>query len=190
MNTIWSLEKSMGRRLESFEDLVGLGVEHFQHLFQAPEGAQLMDIMRLTQVFPRFVGEEENLSLMEEVSEEELKLALQSFQKDKSPRPDGWTIEFFTELYELLGDEILKVVETLQDRYIHINNSKDKLIWGMTPIGSFSIQEAYKIKGGFNQDTSDQVWKNVWEAKLWKKNSTFTWKKLSLRALPTLLMQT
>ena len=67
--------------------------------------------MRITQVFPRFVGEEENLSLMEEVTKEELKLALQSFQKDKSPGPDGWTIEFFIELYELLGDDILKVVE-------------------------------------------------------------------------------
>ena len=38
----------MGRRLETFEDLAGLGVEHFQHLFQALEGAQLVDIMRIT----------------------------------------------------------------------------------------------------------------------------------------------
>ena len=66
----------MGRSLETFEDLASLGVEHFQHLFQAQEGAQLMEIMRITQVFPQFVGEEENLSLMEEVTEEELKLAL------------------------------------------------------------------------------------------------------------------
>ena len=102
MNTIWSLENSLGRRLESFEDLAGLGVEHFQQLFRAPEGAQQVEIMRITQVFPQFVGEEENLSLMEEVTEEELKLALQSFQMDKSPRLYGWSIEFFTELYHLL----------------------------------------------------------------------------------------
>ena len=67
--------------------------------------------MRIAQVFPRFVGEEDNLSLMEEVTEEELKMALQSFQKDKSPGPDSWTIEFFIKLYELLGDDILKVVD-------------------------------------------------------------------------------
>ena len=47
-NTIWSLENSLGRRLEYFEDLAGLGVEHFQHLFQAPVDAQLVDIMRIT----------------------------------------------------------------------------------------------------------------------------------------------
>ena len=48
---------------------------------------------------------------MEEVSEDELKAALQIFQKDKRLGPDGWTIEFFTGLYELLGVDILKVVE-------------------------------------------------------------------------------
>ena len=70
-----------------------------------------MEIMHIAQVFSLFVGVEENLALMEEVIEEELKMALQSFQKDKSLGPDGWTIEFFIELYELLGDDILKVVE-------------------------------------------------------------------------------
>ena len=47
--------------------------------------------------------EEENLALMEELTEEELKVALHSFQKDKSPGPDGWTIEFFIDLFDLLG---------------------------------------------------------------------------------------
>ena len=59
--------------------MAGIGVEHFQHLFRAPEGTQLVEIMRIAQVFPRFMGEEENQSLMEEVTEEELKLALHSF---------------------------------------------------------------------------------------------------------------
>ena len=43
----------------------------------------------MTQLFPSFVGVEENLSLMEIVTEEELKVALHSFQKDKISGPDG-----------------------------------------------------------------------------------------------------
>ena len=39
---------------------------------------------------------------MKEVSEEELKEVLGSFQKDKSPGTDGWTIEFFLDLFEIL----------------------------------------------------------------------------------------
>ena len=76
LNTIWILEDSMGRTHETFEDMASLGFEHFQQLFQAPEGSQLMEIMHIAQVFPHFVGEEDNLSLMEEVIEEELKMAL------------------------------------------------------------------------------------------------------------------
>ena len=62
-------------------------------------------------MFLLFVGPDENHSLMEEVSEEELKCVLQSFQKDKIPGPDGWLIEFFMELYDMLGQDLLQVVE-------------------------------------------------------------------------------
>ena len=75
-NTIWCLEDERGRSHESFEDMAETGVDHFQNLFKAPVGAHIVEIMRIAQVFLCFVGEEENLSLMEEVSEEELKAAL------------------------------------------------------------------------------------------------------------------
>lgn len=54
-----------------------------------------MEIIQLAHFFPRFLDVEENLEQMEEVSMEELKTTLHSFQKDKSPKRDGWTIEFF-----------------------------------------------------------------------------------------------
>jgi hypothetical protein len=41
------------------------------------------------------VDEEGNQDLYAEVTEAELKDTLQSFQKDKSPGPDGWSIEFY-----------------------------------------------------------------------------------------------
>jgi hypothetical protein len=41
--------------------------------------------------------------LMEEVTLEELKEVMRRFQKDKSPGPDGWTIEFFMGFFDLLG---------------------------------------------------------------------------------------
>lgn len=48
---------------------------------------------------------------MEEVIEEELKEVLHNFQKDKSLVSDWWSIKFFLGLYELIGLDILKVVE-------------------------------------------------------------------------------
>ena len=90
----------------SFNEKARIGVAHFKNLFKAPPWASIVEVIRVAQLFPRFVEEEDNLSLMEE-----LKVTLHSFQKDKSPGLDGWTIEFFLGLYDLLGGDLLKVME-------------------------------------------------------------------------------
>jgi len=110
-NTIWKLEDSEGREENTFEGMARIGVSHFQNLFKANNQASIEEVVRLAQLFPGFVNEEENQKLYEKVTEDELKEALNSFQKDKSPGPDGWTIEFFQELYDFLGNDILRVVE-------------------------------------------------------------------------------
>jgi len=68
-------------------------------------------IVRVSLFFPSFVGEDENRSLMEEVSKEDLKKVIHVFHKDKSLGPKGWPIEFFIGLYEQIGVDILRVVE-------------------------------------------------------------------------------
>ena len=39
-------------------------------------------------------------------------MALKSFKKDKSPGPDGWPVEFFLAFFDLLGSELINVVES------------------------------------------------------------------------------
>ena len=38
-------------------------------------------------------------------------VALKSFSKDKSPGPDGWTIEFYLHFFDLVGPDLLELVE-------------------------------------------------------------------------------
>ena len=47
------------------------------------------------------------MELTKEVSEEEIKETLLSFQKEKSPGPDGWTVEFFLAGYDIIGRDLL-----------------------------------------------------------------------------------
>jgi len=110
-NTIWSLRDEEGVTHHTFEDKARCGVNHFQNLFKAPEQASIAEVIRVAQLFPRFVDDEGNQALMKEVDEEEIKAALSSFQKDKSPGPDGWSIEFFLDLFEVLGNDLRLVVE-------------------------------------------------------------------------------
>jgi hypothetical protein len=37
--------------------------------------------------------------------------ALKSFSKDKSPGPDGWTVEFYLHFFDLLGLDLQELVE-------------------------------------------------------------------------------
>jgi hypothetical protein len=41
----------------------------------------------------------------------ELWEVLKSFAKDKSLGPDGWTVEFFIHFFDLVGDDLLEMVE-------------------------------------------------------------------------------
>jgi len=41
----------------------------------------------------------------------ELERTLNWFKKDKSPGPDGWIIEFYLAFYDIIGQDLLKVVD-------------------------------------------------------------------------------
>jgi hypothetical protein len=61
--------------------------------------------------FPIFFNKEENINLMWEVSKDDIKEFRCCLQKDKSLGPYGWLVEFFLGLYELISEDLLKVVE-------------------------------------------------------------------------------
>ena len=48
---------------------------------------------------------------MEEVSMDELIGVIYSFQIDKIPSPDWWTIEYFLETFSIMGGDLLWEVE-------------------------------------------------------------------------------
>lgn len=66
--------------------------------------------MRVAEFFPRFVNDEDAEELSKEITLEELEATMRGFQRDKSPGPDGWSIEFYLAFFELLGQDLLKVI--------------------------------------------------------------------------------
>eukprot|EP00253_Pinus_taeda_P006377 PITA_06377 len=110
-NTIWNLPLPEGGLADSFNKLSQLGTSHFRNIYRSPPGTNLVEIINVANHFPRFVNEEDTKELFAPVTTEELESTLKWFKKDKSPGQDGWTIEFYLALYELLGPDLLKVVE-------------------------------------------------------------------------------
>lgn len=110
-NTIWKLKNEEGEEANTFEELSLLGRNHFQSLFADQGEITLAEIIRTAQCFPRYVEDEEAESLMYEVSKEEVESVIKSMAKDKSPGPDGRTIELFQHFFEQIGTELTEVVE-------------------------------------------------------------------------------
>jgi hypothetical protein len=50
------------------------------------------------------VSGEEALLLERRCSLEDLSSILKAFSKDKSPGPNGWTVDFFLHYFELVGE--------------------------------------------------------------------------------------
>jgi hypothetical protein len=62
------------------------------------------------------VNEEDTLQLERPCTKEELWEVLKLFAKDKSLGPDGWTVEFFLHFFDLVGGDLLEVVEDSRTR--------------------------------------------------------------------------
>jgi hypothetical protein len=110
-NSIWQLKDQDGKKEHTFEGMAKIGKKFFQDLYKAENKATIEEVIRMVQYFPGFTSEEDNRMLMEKVTIEELKDVMKRFQKDKSPRPDGWTIEFFLGFFDTIGQDILSLVE-------------------------------------------------------------------------------
>eukprot|EP00253_Pinus_taeda_P025512 PITA_25512 len=110
-NTIWRLKDEEGRDVSSFHELSGLGKRHFQNIFTDQREATITEVFKTVQSFPRFVEEDEAEDLLIPVTKEEVEVAMKLMGKDKSPGPDGWTIELFLHFFEQIGAEITEVVE-------------------------------------------------------------------------------
>eukprot|EP00253_Pinus_taeda_P026707 PITA_26707 len=110
-NIIWNIPLPKGGFADSFNKLSHLGTSHFRNLYKSPPDVNLADIINVASHFPRFVNEEDAEELFAPKTSGELEGTLKWFKKDRSPGPDGWTNEFYLAFYEILGQDLLKVVE-------------------------------------------------------------------------------
>eukprot|EP00253_Pinus_taeda_P006943 PITA_06943 len=110
-NTIWNLKNDEGREANTFESLLNLGRNHFQNLFADQGEITIAEVIKTAQCFPWYVEEEEADSIMREVSKEEVESIIKSMAKNKSPGPDGWTIELFQHFFDQIDAELTELVE-------------------------------------------------------------------------------
>lgn len=65
----------------------------------------------MARLFSHTISGEDALSLDRPCTLHEVSTALKSFSKDKSPGPNGWIVEFYLHFFDLIGLELLELVE-------------------------------------------------------------------------------
>jgi len=94
INIVWKVNMNDGLDAENYEDIAKCGVEHFKGIYKEDERVIIVEVIRKTYLFPRFIVEEDNNNILEELSKDKLYILLHSLQKDKILSPNGWSVEF------------------------------------------------------------------------------------------------
>jgi hypothetical protein len=86
-------------------------VSHFKQQFKAPTNQNIFEKATTTALYPHFISAEAAADLYKPVTLTEIKDILSQFKKERSPGPDGWTSEFFIYYFDLVGVDLLQLVE-------------------------------------------------------------------------------
>ena len=98
-------------RVENDQALKDLGVRNFHRIFKDDNLTTISAQLNFIKLYPAFFSPEARSNFSSKVTILEIERALKSFKKDKSPGPDGFPVEFFLAFFDLLGDELVLLVE-------------------------------------------------------------------------------
>jgi hypothetical protein len=108
---IWSIDSENNGTIRGQEALKKEAVFYFEHLFKSDGGLSLPNKVTTASLFTTLVTQSEAADLFKPVTLQELKNILFLFKKERSPGPDGWTAEFFSHFFYLVGPDLLQMVE-------------------------------------------------------------------------------
>ena len=111
LNTIWKIHDDSSNLVEGVEAIAEAEIQHFEFLFKEEADLHLPEIVQSAGFFPSSVSEVDNCELMKPVRMQDLKHILSISKNDKSPGPDGIPIEVYRCLFDVLGEDLLRVIE-------------------------------------------------------------------------------
>ena len=87
-----------------------LGEQHFSYLFQDEGNTSIVDQLKVINLSPSYIREDEAGIFLSEITFSEVEGELKGLKKDKSLGLDDWPMEFFLWFFDLVGLDLLRVV--------------------------------------------------------------------------------
>jgi hypothetical protein len=107
---LWEVKDETDHFHSGQEDIKKEVVRHFNNFYKESNNS-IVDQIATVRLYPRMTTEEEVLRLEIPCTKEEILEVLWGFTKDKSPGPDGWTVEFYLHYFDLLVEDLVEAVE-------------------------------------------------------------------------------
>jgi len=108
---IWEINDGTGVLHTGQQAIKVEAVKFFKYFFNDTGQNTIVNQINTVRMFPNIVREEDIRHLEKIVTKNEIFEILRGFAKDKSHGPDGWTVEFFLHFFELIGQDLLNMVE-------------------------------------------------------------------------------
>lgn len=120
-NSIWKIEAESGGFVYSQHDIEREATIFFQKQYRR-RPSELHDVLWMIDRIPVMFDEAANEEFFKAITESEILEVIKKFQKDKSPGPDGWPIEFFQHFFDLFKHDLLGMVDATRMSG-HINSA-------------------------------------------------------------------
>jgi hypothetical protein len=115
---IWEIIDGNGVIISEQGAIKEATVHHFKYFYRAQDTMNSTEQIKIVGLYPRMVNDEESSILYKPVTLEELKQVLFNFKKDKSPGPDGWSTEFFTFFFDIVGEDLLEYGGRIEEAWL------------------------------------------------------------------------
>jgi hypothetical protein len=108
---IWEIVRDDGVKVVDQQGIKEEAVQYYKRFYSASTLSNLEEQFKILDLFPVMVSEEEAVTLYNPVTMEELKSILFHCKKEKSLGPDDWSTNFFIYFFDLVGEDLLAMVE-------------------------------------------------------------------------------
>jgi hypothetical protein len=125
---LWEIEEEGGRVHQSTEAIKTTTFTHFKAFYQEANASNINVQIETTSLFPKMVSDEEARVLETPCSLEEILEVIKGFKKEKSPGPDGWSVELYLHYFDIMGQDLLDVVEDTRSRGVVKNQLNNTFI--------------------------------------------------------------
>ena len=83
--------------------------QHFSEILSEDGGEKSCDIERISNLVPRAVTAENNEMMTKPIGLQDVEEAVNQMALGKSPRPDGFTTNFFHHFWDLVKEDVLDI---------------------------------------------------------------------------------